>query len=257
MQNLQLVDTHCHLYAEEFHGERRDVISRARDAGVYKIFMPNIDISSMDAMLELETDHPDICIAMMGLHPCYVKADVAQQLEVVRDWINVRRFSAIGEIGLDFYWDLTFKEQQYEAFRQQLEWARQKDWPVAIHSRNSLRQCIDEVKSIGNGRTRGIFHCFGGTIEEASEIMEMGMYLGIGGVVTFKKSGLAEVIQEVGLGKVVLETDAPYLAPVPFRGKRNEPAYVRYVADRLSEITGKTLEEIGRITTMNAENVFI
>jgi TatD DNase family protein len=256
MQKLQLVDTHCHLYAEEFQGEKIEAITRAELAGVYKIFMPNIDLSSMDAMFELETDYPDICVAMMGLHPCYVKDDVAQQLEVVRDWINVRRFSAIGEIGLDFYWDLSFKEQQYEAFRLQLQWAMEKDLPVAIHSRESLRDCIDEVRRVGNGRIRGIFHCFGGTVADANEIMDMGMYLGIGGVVTFKKSGLAEVIQDIGLNRVVLETDAPYLAPVPFRGKRNEPAYVRYVAEKLSELTGKTLEEVGRITTANAEDVF-
>jgi len=257
MQNLQLVDTHCHLYAEEFHGERWDVIKQAKDAGVYKIFLPNIDRSSMDSMLELERDHPEICIAMMGLHPCYVKGDVEDQLEVVKDWINVRRFAAIGEIGLDFHWDLSYKDQQYFAFRTQLEWAMEKDWPVAIHSRESLRECIDEVKLIGSGRIRGIFHCFGGTVDEATEIMEMGMYLGIGGVLTFKKSGLVEVIQSVGLNKVVLETDAPYLAPVPFRGKRNEPAYIRYVAEKLAEITDKSVEEIGRITTRNAENVFI
>lgn len=257
MQNLQLVDTHCHLYAEEFMGQTREAIERAARAGVYKIIMPNIDVSSMDAMLELEADHPGMCIAMMGLHPCYVKEDVANQLEVVRDWINVRKFAAIGEVGLDFHWDLTFREQQYEAFRIQLRWALEKDLPVAIHSRESLRECIEEVKLVGNGRIRGIFHCFGGTAAEALEIMDMGMYLGIGGVVTFKKSALAEVIVEIGLGRVVLETDTPYLAPVPFRGKRNEPAYIRYVAEKVAEITGKTLEEVGRITTANAENVFL
>jgi TatD DNase family protein len=256
MGSSQLVDTHCHLYAEEFHGERLEVLRRAREAGVSRIYLPNIDVSSMDAMIELEKDHPDICVAMMGLHPCYVKEDVEEQLEVVRDWLNVRRFAAVGEIGLDFYWDLSFREQQYEAFRRQLKWAVDKDLPVAIHSRESLRECIDEVKSAGNGRIRGIFHCFGGSAEEAHEIMDMGMYLGIGGVVTFKKSGLDAVIREVGLSRVVLETDAPYLAPVPYRGKRNEPSYIKYVADKLAEVAGISVEEVAAVTSMNATHIF-
>jgi TatD DNase family protein len=257
MRSFQLVDTHCHLYAEEFLEDKAELILRAKDAGVYRILLPNIDSSSMDVMLEMERDNPGYCHAMMGIHPCYVKDDVEEQLEVVRDWINVRRFIGIGEIGLDFYWDLTFREQQYEAFRKQLKWAMEKDWPVSINSRESLRECIDEVKRIGNGRVRGIFHCFGGSVEEAQEIMEMGMFLGIGGVLTFKKSGIAEVIQQVGLERVVLETDAPYLAPVPFRGKRNEPAYVRLVAEKLAEVMGKTVDEVAVITTRNADLVFV
>lgn len=257
MHGFQLVDTHCHLYSEEFLEDRAGVMQKAKDAGVYRILLPNIDRDSMDQMIELEKANPGYCHAMMGIHPCYVKDDVEEQLEVVRDWINVRRFIAIGEIGLDFYWDLTYKEQQYRAFRQQLQWALEKDWPVSIHSRESLRECIDEVKRIGDGRIRGIFHCFGGSVADAREIMDMGMYLGIGGVLTFKKSGLDAVIQEIGLERVVLETDAPYLAPVPFRGKRNEPAYVRLVAEKLAEVTGKTVEEVAAITTRNADFVFV
>ena len=256
MKDLQLVDTQCHLYAEEFGGEYGPVLDCARAAGVRKIYMPNIDLSSMDPMIELEKDHPGLCIAMMGLHPCYVKENMEEQLEVVRDWLNVRRFAAVGEIGLDFHWDLSYREQQYHAFRKQLAWALSKDLPVAIHSRESLRECIDEVSAVGNGRIRGIFHCFGGSAAEAREIMEMGMYIGIGGVITFKKGGLAEVIREVGLSRVVLETDAPYLAPVPFRGKRNEPSYLRFVAEKISEATGIPLAEVGAITTRNAEAVF-
>lgn len=256
MKDLQLVDTHCHLYSEEFGGEFGPILARAKEAGVREIFMPNIDVSSMDAMLELEKDHPGICVPMMGLHPCYVKEDVEQQLEVVRDWLNVRKFAAVGEIGLDFYWDLTYREQQFHAFRRQLAWAMEKDLPVAIHSRESLRECIDEVKAVGNGRIRGIFHCFGGNPDEAREVMELGMYLGIGGVVTFKKSGLAETIAEVGLSRVVLETDAPYLAPVPFRGKRNEPSYIRYVAEKIAEALQLPVEEVAAVTTRNANEIF-
>ena len=207
-------------------------------------------------MLELENDFPGQCIAMMGLHPCSVKDDYEEQLEVVRDWLAVRKFVAIGEIGLDFYWDLTHTEQQYDAFRRQLNWSLEYQVPVAIHSRESLKQCINVVSETGNGNIRGIFHCFGGTTNEAREIIELGMYLGVGGVLTFKNSGLGEVIKKVGLDRVVLETDAPYLAPVPFRGKRNEPAYLSYVAESMAKITGKDIEEIAALTTRNAYDVF-
>ncbi len=256
MANAQWIDTHCHLYAEEFTGERRDMMSRAREAGVSTCYMPNVDKSSIDAMLEMETDFPDQCIAMMGLHPCSVKEDYEDQLEVVRDWLSVRKFAAVGEIGLDFYWDLTHTDAQYDAFRRQLNWSLEHQLPVAIHSRESLRQCINVVSETGGGKVRGIFHCFGGTVDEAREIIDLGMYLGIGGILTFKNSGLAEVIKEVGLDRVVLETDAPYLAPVPFRGKRNEPAYLTYIASFLSDVTGKKLEEISALTTRNAYDIF-
>jgi TatD DNase family protein len=256
MANTQWIDTHCHLYAEEFSADRQQMLQRAIDAGVTKCYMPNVDVASIDAMLELENDFPGHCIPMMGLHPCSIKDDYEEQLEVVRDWLAVRKFAAIGEIGLDFYWDLTHTEQQYDAFRRQLNWSLDYQVPVVIHSRESLRQCINVVSETGNGNIRGIFHCFGGTAEEAREIMELGMYLGIGGVLTFKNSGLGEVIKKVGLDRVVLETDAPNLAPVPFRGKRNEPAYLIHVATALSAITDKPLAEIAAITTENAYNVF-
>jgi TatD DNase family protein len=256
MTTSQLIDTHCHLYSEEFSGERRAIIQRAIDEGVSKFYLPNVDISSMDAMLELEKDFPDHCFAMMGLHPCSVKEDYEVQLEVVRDWLAVRKFAAIGEIGLDFHWDLSFKEQQYDAFRRQLEWSMNYRMPVVIHSRESLRECMDLVLETGNRRIRGIFHCFGGNIAEAREIIDMGMYIGIGGVLTYKNRVLGAVIKEIGLGRVVLETDAPYLAPVPFRGKRNEPAYLVHIVEKLAEITGLEKREICRITTSNAAEVF-
>lgn len=256
MYKVQLIDTHCHLYSEEFLEDRREMIHRAINAGVEKFFMPNIDKSSIDGMLELEEEFPGRCYPMMGLHPCYVKEDADDQLEIVRDWLAVRHFAAIGEIGLDFYWDLTFKEKQYEIFRKQLEWSTIYRLPVVIHSRNSLRECIDVVKEF-NGHIRGIFHCFGGSRAEAEGIMDMGMYLGIGGVVTFKKAGVDDVIREVGLSRVVLETDAPYLAPVPFRGKRNESSYLKFIADKLAEVTETNANEVARITTQNAANVFM
>jgi TatD DNase family protein len=256
MNKAQLIDTHCHLYSEEFLEDRREMIQRAVNAGVDRFFMPNIDKNSIDGMLELEEEFPGRCYPMMGLHPCYVKEDADDQLEIVRDWLAVRHFAAVGEIGLDFYWDLTFKEKQFEVFRKQLEWSTVYRLPVVIHSRNSLRECIDVVKEF-NGYIQGIFHCFGGSREEAEEIMDLGMYLGIGGVVTFRKAGLDEVIRQVGLSKVVLETDAPYLAPVPFRGKRNESSYLKFVADKLAEVANMDVEEVARITTQNAANVFM
>jgi TatD DNase family protein len=231
------------------------MIRRAIAAGVDKFILPNIDRSSIDGMLELEQEFPGRCYATMGLHPCYVKEDADDQLEIVRDWLAVRNFIAIGEIGLDFYWDLTYKDKQLEVFRKQLEWSLVYRLPVVIHSRNSLRECIDVVKEFTG--IRGIFHCFGGSVEEAAEIMDMGMYLGVGGVVTFKKAGLDAVIREAGLSRVVLETDAPYLAPVPFRGKRNESAYLTYVVQKLAEIMDIEPHQVARITTQNAANVFM
>lgn len=256
MIKSQLVDTHCHLYSEEFLEDRHQMMNRAFEEGIGRFYLPNIDVSSMDVMMEMEKEYPGRCFAMMGLHPCYVKEDAELQLEVVRDWLAVRRFAAVGEIGLDFYWDLSYKEQQYHVFRSQLSWSLAYGLPVVIHSRNSLRECIDVVKEVGRGAIRGIFHCFGGTVDEAREIMDMGMYLGIGGVVTYKKSGLDQVIAEVGLSRVVLETDAPYLAPVPFRGKRNESSYLIHIADKLADITGLHKDEVAKITTWNALNIF-
>jgi TatD DNase family protein len=252
----QLIDTHCHLYAEEFLEDRHQMIMRALEAGVGRFYLPNIDVNSMDIMIDMEKEYPGRCFAMMGLHPCYVKEDAEMQVEVVRDWLAVRKFAAVGEIGLDFYWDLSFAEQQYHVFKLQLAWSLGYGLPVVIHSRNSLRACIDTVKQVGNGAIRGIFHCFGGTIDEAREIMDMGMYLGIGGVVTYKKSGLDQVISEVGLSRVVLETDAPYLAPVPYRGKRNESSYLKYIAQTIADITRLHRDEVANITTANALNIF-
>jgi TatD DNase family protein len=253
---IRLIDTHCHLYDEGFQFNMNDVLSRSRTAGVRKILLPNIDRHSIDAMLELEKDHPGYCMPMMGIHPCYVKDDWQEQVEIVRDWLAVRRFTGIGEIGLDFHWDLTFKEQQIKVFAMQLEWALRYDLPVSIHSRKATRACIDWIRAIGKGRIRGVFHCFSGSVQEAEEIMDLGMFLGIGGVVTYKNAGLVDVLRAIGLSRIVLETDAPYLAPVPFRGKQNEPAHLTHIAQKIAEILEISVEEVGRITTGNAEDLF-
>jgi TatD DNase family protein len=192
----------------------------------------------------------------MGVHPCYVNENVDQELGIVKDWLAKRPFKAIGEIGLDFYWDKTHVEQQYKAFRTQLELAREYSLPVAIHSRESTRECIDEVKALQDGRLSGVFHCFSGTLEEAKEIIDLGFYLGIGGVVTFKKSGLDKILEDIDLANVVLETDAPYLAPVPYRGKRNESAYIPLIGEKIADVKNLKIADIAAITTNNALKLF-
>lgn len=253
---MTITDTHCHLYASEFENDIDTVIKRAQQNGVQKFYLPNIDSESIEGMLQLETQYPGVCFPMMGLHPCSVKENYKEELAVMEDWLSRRRFAAVGEIGLDFYWDKTFTDQQYDAFRRQIEWAKQYDLPIVIHTREAMQQCIEVVAAHKTDRLRGIFHCFGGTREEAEQIIALGFYLGIGGVLTYKKSGLKEVLQHIDLAHIVLETDAPYLTPVPFRGKRNESAYLTYVVDALAEAKEVPPEEIAAITSANANLVF-
>lgn len=253
---MNWIDTHTHLYSHKFESDRTDMIKRALEAGVSQLFMPNIDSSSIDGMLQLEAEFPGQCLPMMGLHPCDVRGNVEEELAIVREWLNKRKFWAVGEIGLDFYWDKTFVPQQYEAFREQIKLAKQYDIPIAIHSRESTRECIDVVKELHGGNLSGVFHCFSGTVAEAKEITEMGFYLGIGGVVTFKKSGLEEVMAEIPLEHIVLETDAPYLAPVPYRGKRNESAYIPLIGEKIADIKNLKIADVAAITSMNARKLF-
>lgn len=232
------------------------MLEKAEKEGVSKILMPAIDSSTHTVMLELEEERPLTCISMIGLHPCSVKENYLFELKIVRDYLEKRSFKAVGEIGLDFYWDKTFTEQQYAAFNQQIEWALHFDLPIVIHSRNSTNECIEVVSKQQKGKLRGVFHCFSGDIVQAKRVIDLGFYLGIGGVVTFKNSGLDKVMEEIPLEHVVLETDAPYLAPVPFRGKRNEPAYLKYVAEKLAGIKNVEIDEVAKITTDNAEKLF-
>ncbi len=253
---MTLVDTHSHIYLPEFGNDRDLMLERAEKEGITRIFMPAIDSGTHSAMLELEQARPDLCRAMMGLHPCSVRENYREELEIARAFLASRNFAAVGEIGLDFYWDKTFLEQQYSAFREQIGWALQYDIPIVIHSRESIDACIQLVKEQQNGKLKGVFHCFSGNAEQAGKIMDLGLYLGIGGVVTFKNAGLDKVMEQVLLDCVVLETDAPYLAPVPFRGKRNEPAFLKYVLLKLAEIKKQTVPEIARITSENANRLF-
>jgi TatD DNase family protein len=251
-----LVDTHAHIYADDFNDDRVEIIQRARQAGIGSILMPAIDSSTHNAMLSLEEDNPGYCRSMMGIHPCSVKDNYRDELRIAAGHFERRKVIAVGETGLDFYWDLSFKEQQYEAFHEQARWALHYDIPIVIHSRNSTDECIDVIAQHQKGKLRGVFHCFSGNLEQAKKIIGLGFYLGIGGVLTFKNSGLDAVARELDLENVVLETDAPYLAPVPFRGKRNEPSYIAHVADKLAAIKNIGKEEVGTITTANAQKLF-
>jgi len=253
---MQLIDTHCHIYVDAFDNDRPQMIQRARDNGVSRMLMPAIDSTEHDAMLQLEQQYPGQCIAMMGLHPCSVKENVEKELTIVRNYFEQRSFLAVGEIGLDFYWDVSFKEQQYTSFHMQIDLALHYAIPIVIHSRESTDECIRVVREHQKGNLKGVFHCFSGSSEQARQITDLGLYLGIGGVLTFKKSGLDAVMKETGINQVVLETDAPYLAPVPFRGKRNECSYIKYVAQKLADIKQISLEDAAAITTKNAEDLF-
>ncbi len=253
---MELVDTHTHLYTRQLAPDIEQVVQRAKDAGVQKFYLPNIDSSSIEAMLSLENTWPESCFPMMGIHPCSVNADFEQELAVVKEWIGKRPFAAIGEIGIDLYWDKTFIEEQKTAFLQQIRWAKDLGLPVVIHCRESMDLVIDLVAREADDRLWGVFHCFTGDAKQAGKIREMGFFLGIGGVLTYKNSGLAETLHQIGLEKVVLETDSPYLAPVPYRGKRNESAYVRVVAEKAAEVLDIPLEQIAEITTDNAKALF-
>lgn len=251
-----LIDTHCHLYDDELIADIDAVIERANAAGVQKFYLPGIDSNAITAMLSLEAKFPGKCMAMMGLHPCYVKENVKEELEIVANWLAKRKFAAVGEIGLDYYWDTSFVKEQQEAFRTQIEWSIQYDLPIVIHTRNAMQETINIVKEYTSSGVRGIFHCFGGSYETAKEIIKAGFYLGIGGVLTYKKAGLAEVLQQIDLAHLVLETDAPYLTPVPFRGKRNESSYISYITAKLAEVKNVSQEEVAATTTANAQKIF-
>jgi TatD DNase family protein len=253
---MVLIDTHCHLYADEFSSDINEVMVRAETAGITKHYLPAIDSSAHPQMMALEEHYPGKCMAMMGVHPCYVKDNYQQELKFAESWLEKRKFAAIGEIGLDFYWDKTFTDQQYYAFRKQIEWSLHYKLPIVIHTRNAMAETIAVVKEYVPRGARGIFHCFSGSYEDALTIIDCGFYLGIGGVITYKNAGLAEIIEKIGMENLVLETDAPYLTPMPFRGKRNESSYLQYVVDKLAQVKNLSVEEVARQTTANAEKIF-
>lgn len=250
-----LIDSHCHIYSEDFKDDLETVMQRAFDAGLKKFYMPAIDSTTNQLMFQLEEKYPGICVAMMGLHPCSVKENFETELAEVAEYLGKRKFAAVGEIGLDFYWSKEFIKQQYEAFHRQINLSVKYDLPIVIHTRDAMQETIDVVSEY-NGKARGIFHCFGGTVEDANRIIELGYYLGIGGVVTYKNSGLANVIEQINLKHLVLETDAPYLTPVPFRGKRNECSYLKFIQEKIADIKKINPEEVAAVTSENALKIF-
>jgi len=250
-----LIDTHSHLYADEFKDDLDEVIQRCKTSGVEKILLPNIDVSSIDALKGLVTKDPGMFIPMMGLHPCYVKENYKEELAAIKAELFSGKYMAVGEIGMDMYWDKSTVDIQTEAFITQVQWANELGLPISVHTRECTSMVIDILKKQKCDNT-GVFHCFGGTLEEAREIIDMGYCLGIGGVVTFKNSNLGEILKEVGMKNLVLETDSPYLAPVPHRGKRNESSYTQLVALKLADIFGIPLPGIEEITTTNANRIF-
>jgi TatD DNase family protein len=253
---MHLTDTHIHLYAEEFDTDRETLIRQAINNNVTKFFLPNIDSSSFAGMNALQQYFPENCFPMMGLHPCYVKENYLHELNAVEAELAKQKFYGIGEIGMDLYWDVTFRKQQEEVFIKQIEWANDLKLPIIIHSRNATDEIIEILKQQQHLNPHGIFHCFSGDKKQADEIIALGFALGIGGVVTFKNSGVDKVVGETSLEHIVLETDAPYLAPAPHRGKRNIPDYINLVADKIAAIKNITKEEVAKITSANAEKIF-
>ena len=251
-----MIDSHAHIYASEFDNDRDDVVQRALAQGIEHILLPNIDLDSIEPMLKTEAAYPEICRSMMGLHPCYVDGNVDQTLATIYQWFSQHSFIAVGEIGIDLYWDKTYRAEQEKAFITQLNWAKEMRLPVVIHTRDSIEETLSLLRQEQDGSLSGVFHCFGGSIEEAKAINDLGFHLGLGGVSTFKNGGMDVVIPELDLNYLILETDCPYLAPVPHRGKRNEPAYTQLVAQRVADLREMSLQQVDELTTHNAKTLF-
>lgn len=253
LYSMYFIDTHAHIYLPEFDDDRTEMMQRTADANVKTTILPAIDSSTHEKMMAAASPYEN-CFSMIGLHPCSVNQNFEKELFIINQYLAQQKFIAIGEIGLDFFWDKTFTGEQYKAFHQQIEIALQHKLPIAIHSRNAIDECIEIVNQ--HTGIKGVFHCFSGNKKQAEKIIDLGFMLGIGGVITFKNSGLDRIIGSIGLSKVILETDAPYLTPVPYRGKRNEPSYIPLIAQKLAAICHCSINEVAQITTQNAKNLF-
>lgn len=251
-----MIDTHTHLGDEAFKDDLNEVVLRAQTNGINYVVLPNVDESTIAEIHQVQALYPEYCALAMGLHPTEVKENYLEVLDKMKLALDTKVYCAVGEIGLDFYWDTKYKDEQIDALKRQLEWALAYDLPVLLHIRKAYQEAIQLIEPYASRGLRGIFHCFGGGIQEAKKVVEMGFYLGIGGVVTFKNSHLGDFLPQIGLEHLVLETDAPYLAPVPHRGHRNEPAYVRLVCEKLATIFQCSCQEIDQITTKNAQKLF-
>lgn len=250
------IDTHTHLYLENFDTDRDDIIERCKKLGVDKLLLPNIDNTTLSSVKELAQRFPDVCYAMNGLHPCYVNENVDEVLKELKEDFAKYDYTAVGEIGIDFYWDTTYTEEQIHAFKEQIAWSKEMNIPFVIHSRSSLDLTIRIVRDSNCQPDQCIFHCFDGTIHQANKIIDLGMKMGIGGPITYKKSKLIEVIRSVDLENIVLETDSPYLTPSPHRGERNESTYIPLIAKRVAEVKEISIEEVAEVTSQNAKDIF-
>jgi len=249
------IDTHTHLYLENFDSDRAEILNQCKSLGIHKLLLPNIDHTTLSSVKELAQGHPDLCYAMNGLHPCYVKENVDEVLNELKEDFAQYDYTAVGEIGIDFYWDTTFTEEQIHAFKEQINWSKEMNIPFVIHSRSSLDLTIRIVKDSNCKPDQCIFHCFDGKIDQANKIIDMGMKMGIGGPITYKKSKLVEVVRSVDLKHIVLETDSPYLTPSPHRGERNESSYIPLIAKRIAEVKDISIEEVAEVTTQNAKEI--
>ena len=250
------VDSHSHIYSEEFSSDRDEAIARAITAGVSKIILPNIDSSTIKPMLDLADSDPQLFVPLLGLHPTSVKEDFRKELEIIEYWFGKRKFAGIGEIGIDLYWDKTFINEQIEVFKIQIDWAKKVRIPIVIHVRDSFQEVIEVLQQKKDASLNGVFHSFTGSIEQAAQVIDLGFKIGIGGIVTFKNSGLESTVQHIDLENILLETDSPWLAPVPHRGRRNEPAFITAVAAKIASLHETSIEEVARITTQNAQQLF-
>lgn len=255
--SYSLIDTHTHLYYIQDDVQLSEIMDRCEARHVHHMLMPNVDIESMSLVLDLQDKYPEQCFAMMGLHPCSVKNDYQFQLELIyQALLGSHRICAIGEIGLDLYWDKDTIEMQQDAFRIQTQWAKEMDLPVSIHCREAYDELFELLKEVQDGRLRGVLHCFTGTQEQAQQTIDYGLHLGIGGVVTFKNAGLDQVIKNTSLEHIVLETDSPYLAPSPHRGKKNESSFLWYIAEKVADLHDISMADVAKITTTNAMRIF-
>jgi TatD DNase family protein len=250
-----MIETHAHIYDETFAADREEMLNRAFKAGISELWMPNCNSETIEGMLDIARKYPNQCRPMMGLHPCYVKEDFEKELYTIKDWLIKEKFIAIGEIGMDLFWDKTYVKQQEEAFLTQCGFAKEHNLWIDIHSRNAFWETIALIERNADPNLKGIFHCFTGTLEEAQKAIELNFLLGIGGVATFKNGGLDKVLPHIDLKYVVLETDAPYLAPVPYRGKRNEPLYLEIIAQKVADLMHTSVETVLEQTTFNAKNL--
>lgn len=251
-----MIDTHSHIFSEEFDEDRQRVVKEAIDVGVRNVILANVDSSTIDRLDTTQEQYPDFCLSAMGLHPTSVNEDYTTELEAIKNRLTAKKYIAIGEIGLDLYWETSFVNQQKEVFKTQLQWALELNLPVIIHVRKAFAEVFEVLRHFGNHTPRGVFHCFSGGIQEAAYVTKLGFYLGIGGVLTYKNTNLPEIIKSVGISRLLLETDAPYLAPVPYRGKRNEPKFMVEVLKKMAQVFDHTEERVDEITTLSAKELF-